>query len=269
VQFVLLPYPIAARYLKGEAAHFSSLDEKNQLLHQALLADLEHIKQQYVDPALPSVLAAHIHLRGSQVHSLYRISEREDVIFDPSDIPANWAYVALGHIHKPQALPGAPHVRYAGSIERLDFAERDDEKGAVLVEVGPGGRVGEPLVLPLDATPIYEVVVHDPEAEISSLAERYSDPTRAIVKYQLHYRPGEDNRDACVQEIEAVFPRWYNRLFVPEGSDLSTVAEVADSAKRDVPGTVLDFLKQRLTDHPDRNDLLALAQRYLAAQEMG
>ena len=42
-----------------------------------------------------------------------------------------YAYVALGHIHRPQFLGGHPHVRYSGSIERMDLGEQTDTKSAV------------------------------------------------------------------------------------------------------------------------------------------
>ncbi|WP_017749078.1 metallophosphoesterase family protein [Scytonema hofmannii] len=37
VQFVLMPYPTSSRYLKDEKTKYSSMDEKNSLLHQAML----------------------------------------------------------------------------------------------------------------------------------------------------------------------------------------------------------------------------------------
>ena len=80
------------------------------------------------------------------------MSESDDIVFDPGEIPTHWPYVAYGHTHKPQTLPGADHVRYAGSIERFDYGEKED-KSVTLVEIGPKGRVGNPKILPLDATP--------------------------------------------------------------------------------------------------------------------
>ncbi len=268
VQFVLLPYPTPTRYLKDEKARYSSLDEKNQLLHESLLQELSRIRERFVDPRLPSVLAAHIHVRGSQLHNLYRLSEREDVTFDPADIPTQWSYVALGHIHKPQALPGAPHVRYSGSIERFDLGEREEDKSAVLVEIGPQGRVTDPVLLPLNATPIYQVDVLDPEAEIPTLAARYPDADRALVSYRLRYRPGEHNRDECIREIEAVFPRWYHRDVVPEGAEILPGSSGSPGRGRDIPGTVREYICAALAEHADKDDVLALAEEYLANQEV-
>ena len=65
-------------------------------------------------------------------------------------LPGNMAnpafdYIALGHIHKHQVLSDNPPVVYAGSLERLDFGEEEDEKGFYLVEIEteqPTGRRG-------------------------------------------------------------------------------------------------------------------------------
>jgi len=46
-------------------------------------------------------------------------------------------YIALGHIHRHQVLSDNPPVVYAGSLERLDFSEEEDEKGFYLVEIKP------------------------------------------------------------------------------------------------------------------------------------
>ncbi len=48
-------------------------------------------------------------------------------------------YVAMGHIHAPQKVPGAPvPAEYAGSLLALDFGEAGEEKRVVLVEAHPG-----------------------------------------------------------------------------------------------------------------------------------
>ena len=54
-------------------------------------------------------------------------------------IPPGPQYVALGHIHAPQPVPGARvPAEYAGSLLELDFGEAGEEKRVVLVDVQPG-----------------------------------------------------------------------------------------------------------------------------------
>ena len=57
----------------------------------------------------------------------------------PQAIPAGPQYVALGHIHAPQPVPGAPvPAQYAGSLLPLDFGEAGEQKRVVLVDAAPG-----------------------------------------------------------------------------------------------------------------------------------
>ncbi len=60
------------------------------------------------------------------------------------------SYVALGHLHRPQRIPAAAPVWYAGSPLQLDFGETGDRKVVLVVEAEPGlpARVGE---VPLSA----------------------------------------------------------------------------------------------------------------------
>ncbi len=135
-------------------------------------------------------------MRGAQTHNLYRVTELEDVIFEESDVPTSWAYVAYGHIHKPQeAVQGAPHVRYCGSVERLDFAERNDAKSVVLLEISDGQLQGAPQILPLETSPIWYFNIEEPESEIAELKAKYEDdPQAQNALSQIHLALGAGQR---------------------------------------------------------------------------
>lgn len=54
-------------------------------------------------------------------------------------IPASIGYVAMGHIHAPQPVPGANvPAEYAGSLLELDFGEAGEQKRVVIVDAEPG-----------------------------------------------------------------------------------------------------------------------------------
>jgi len=60
----------------------------------------------------------------------------------PARLPATASYVALGHVHRPQAVRGAPSpTRYAGSLIQLDFGETEQTKSVTIVEASPGRPV--------------------------------------------------------------------------------------------------------------------------------
>jgi len=267
VQFVLLPYPTARRYLRDDQTHYKSLEEKHKLLHDQLLSRLEDMRQKYVKKDLHSVLVSHIHVRGSQINTPYHLSESDTVVFDPAEIPASWSYIAYGHIHKPQSLLNASYIRYAGSIERLNSGERSDNKSVVLVDIGPRGRQEDPVCLPLKSTPFYRIEILNPETDMQGLRERYPDAERALVSYRVVYKPGEHNLNSITQELEAIFPRCYEMQAIPEGSITLSGDFAATVPSRDISGTVESYINDRLADHPDREEVLKLARELLATLE--
>jgi exonuclease SbcD len=58
-----------------------------------------------------------------------------------ASIPTNLDYIAFGHIHRPQHLPGvhAPG-RYSGSPMALDFSEDNHAKSVTVVDIGAAPR---------------------------------------------------------------------------------------------------------------------------------
>lgn len=65
----------------------------------------------------------------------------------PDLFPADLAYVALGHLHRPQAI-GRPTIRYAGSLFPLSATERGYDHGVSLVEIDAAGSRVEHLSIP-------------------------------------------------------------------------------------------------------------------------
>lgn len=51
-----------------------------------------------------------------------------------ADFPASFAYVALGHLHRPQRVGGQNHIRYSGSPTILSFSEVLYQKQVVLLQ---------------------------------------------------------------------------------------------------------------------------------------
>lgn len=127
VNFYMLPFvkPVIVNQHLG--IHTQSYQE---CLHYLM----EHTK---IDPQETNILLAHQfvtagkenpELSDSETSSLGGIDNVDYKIFDSFD------YVALGHIHKPQAM-GRPQVRYSGSILKYSFSEIQKEKEVVLLHI--------------------------------------------------------------------------------------------------------------------------------------
>jgi exonuclease SbcD len=263
VQFVPLPYP-SPRYLPADV-RFTSRDERSRAIQERFRRVLQEASKQ-IDETLPAVLVSHIAIRGVPVRHERCLTESEEILFEPADISGRWSYAAYGHIHAPGLVGSKEHVRYCGSIERLDAGETED-KSVVLVEVLPGVPC-QPVLLPLETTPVHRITVRDPETDLPRLTEEIHDRERALVHYTLHYDPTRHNRDAICREIEEIFPRWYDRAFVEEGSAEADGAAFTPRRLEDVAGTVQAFLSENVAaDDPDREALFLLAERFLLEME--
>lgn len=268
VQFVFMPYPTPARYLDGRRLPASFPEQSRELRH-AFISKLKQILEHDDFRAdLPSVLSAHVHVDSVPFRLGFRISESEEVPIPMSDLGSFWTYAALGHIHQPQAVSGHPHIRYCGSLDRLDLGEREDRKEVVLFEIGPKGLTGAPRSIPLDATPLAEVVIRDPVKDIPALRERYPEAERTIASLRLTYRPGIDVPHQVREEVETIFPRWYQSTLEAESPELGGLqVEGIESAGRSVRETVLSYLDEQLPkEQPDRAEILQLAGDYLAPE---
>lgn len=73
----------------------------------------------------------------------YRFPKKSPDVVSRESIPPEFDYVAAGHIHRHQKLRPAdrltPRIVYAGSNDRITFAERDEPKGCVLIELDSTG----------------------------------------------------------------------------------------------------------------------------------
>jgi len=159
---------------------------------------------------------------------------------------------------------GKPHFRYSGSIARLDLGEWEDRKEVSLVDLGPDGRASEPVSLPLEARPIYEVVITNPPAELPRLRERFPNAAEALVRYHVVYEAGRDILNDVLAELDNIFPYWYDRTW-SEAGEYPQPNDGADQrpAGQSFRDTVLGYLDQQLLESRDRDEVLRLAEAVL------
>ena len=143
IQIASLPWLRRSALLSKEETKNLTFEQINQRAQQ-VLTDIIADKIPKLDPKLPSILAAHVWVSGAQVGSerLMTIGQEHVLLVSNVSNPA-FDYIALGHIHKHQALSNNPPVVYAGSLERLDFSEEEDEKGFYVVDIEPDKETGK------------------------------------------------------------------------------------------------------------------------------
>lgn len=100
--------------------------------------------------ACPIIATGHLTVAGASSSE----SERDIHIgglgaVDSSVFPEIFAYVALGHLHRPQSTDKAGRVRYSGSPIALSFSEVDDKKEIRLLDVTRKGVVQSAVPIPV------------------------------------------------------------------------------------------------------------------------
>ncbi len=269
-QFVLMPYPTIRYLRREEALKFQNIEQRNQAVGSEFKKILR-TQQDKLDPRWSAILVSHIAVRGITTPAQYYLDQVNEVMLEPSDLSFPWTYVALGHLHRPEeAVSGASHMRYAGSIERMDYGERNDQKSVVLLEIQQCQLANAPQLLPLQSTPFCEIEITDPETQLPLLAEQYSDAKQALVRYILHWDSAVQNRERYCREIEAIFPRWYDRVLKDTHSGAVTEAGLTFQQTHDIVGTVRHYLQTVLADRneSERTELLRLAEQLFVEEEL-
>jgi exonuclease SbcD len=137
IQVVSLPWLRRSALLTKEDTKNMTFEQINERL-QAAMTEVIAKKAKELDPKIPAVLAAHVWVVGAKTGSESSMTiGQEHALLVSNVIHPAFDYIALGHIHKHQILNENPPVVYAGSLERLDFGEADDEKGFYIVEITP------------------------------------------------------------------------------------------------------------------------------------
>ncbi|MBK6948679.1 MAG: exonuclease SbcCD subunit D C-terminal domain-containing protein [Haliscomenobacter sp.] len=132
----------AVPFLRDRDLKFSqageSGSERIERLKEALTGyfqEMGALSAPFAGSGVPVIAMGHLYAAGAEA------SDKQDNIYigDVENIradafPAEFSYVALGHIHRPQAVGGIPRVRYSGSLIPLSFSETKDEKGVYLLD---------------------------------------------------------------------------------------------------------------------------------------
>jgi exonuclease SbcD len=173
IQIVALPWARRSALLSRESTKNLSSDEVNEKL-EATLTELLEQEIAGLDPELPAILAAHITVANAKYGSERSMIMGNDYSLLQSNVAnPKFDYIALGHIHKKQVLSQNPPVVYAGSLQRIDFSEEDDEKGFFIVDIDRNRKVNFEFV-PVNARRFVTIKVE--------VGEQETNPTEIVLK---------------------------------------------------------------------------------------
>ncbi len=179
VQIVGIPWPTRNTITLSNKHAESSAIEITQYISQAVTRIIQDFAKK-LDPQIPAVLAGHLTVSsgvfsGSEKRAIYGT----DPLFMPSQLAIDpFDYVALGHLHRYQNLNpnGYPAIVYAGSIERVDFGERKEDKGFCLVTIQEKGSTDHVFI---------------------------KTPTRPFIQIEIHLEPHKSQTQQIIEKIES------------------------------------------------------------------
>jgi len=206
----------ADQLMRGEAADGAATYEARyrQLLHWltgAFRADTVN------------VVAAHTFVKGSDAAGSERAAHLVEAYgVSATAFPASCHYVALGHLHRPQAVAGPCPIRYPGSPLQLDFGEAGEAKSAVVVEAVVG-RPATSTTVPLTSGRQL-VEVSGSLAELERLAADRPDDD-AFLKVRVR----EKHRVGLAEEVRSLFPGAVDVVVEAPGE---AAVDGGDSARR-------------------------------------
>lgn len=179
VQIIAVPWITRHHLLTRDERRMASFAEIETMLRQRIEHFISNAAAE-LDPTLPTILTLHCTIDGAQVGAERGITLGGDMVLPRSLVTLPGIdYVALGHIHRHQALGEHPPVVYAGSIERLDFGEASEDKGCVLVALEKGAVCWR--FHKLAARPFYTI-----EIDVRASSDPHERITSAIQRHTLH-----------------------------------------------------------------------------------
>ncbi len=139
VQIISLPHITKSRLLTREEYRNLSAKEQDKLMIEKVKESLKGCTEE-LDNSLPSILIGHGTIESAQFGAEQDLSIGK-VLSYPMNLfqSPNLDYVGFGHIHRHQILQEKnPLILYAGSLERVDFGEENEDKGFMYLELEKG-----------------------------------------------------------------------------------------------------------------------------------
>ena len=139
VQVIGLPHITKSRLLTKDEYRNMSTKEQDQLMISKVKQAVEACYEK-LNPELPTILLGHGTIETAQFGSEQDLSIGKVLSYPLSYFQnEKFDYVGFGHIHRHQILQKEkPLILYAGSLERVDFGEENEDKGFIYLELGKG-----------------------------------------------------------------------------------------------------------------------------------
>lgn len=134
----MLPFISQRGILKTQDLMDSLAYQNAQKYSQKMKILIEAMCHDFDDESV-NIFMSHSFVAGGNFGGGERTSHISDEYsISPQSFPSSINYVALGHLHRAQSIPGPTSINYCGSPLQLDFGESEQEKQVNIVELSVG-----------------------------------------------------------------------------------------------------------------------------------
>ena len=258
-----------------------TIEDLNKQIIQTLDNSLEK-EISKINKSIPCIFSGHLTVMEAKTSTETLMSIGADYMF-PAQFFARpeFEYVALGHVHKDQVLIKSPPVIYSGSLERVDFGEKNDIKGFYVIEIEPKNSQGSRLVsykkVPVSARNFREYIINIPketefpvniiEEELKSNDIKDSIARITIESTREHYESINDPKIQSIlsnakylvsTELKLISEKKINDLQITENLGiidsfekyLENFKEINDQKRK----RLLDFGKEIINEYENENE---------------
>ena len=258
-----------------------TIEDLNKQIIQTLDNSLEK-EISKINKSIPCIFSGHLTVMEAKTSTETLMSIGADYMF-PAQFFARpeFEYVALGHVHKDQVLIESPPVIYSGSLERVDFGEKNDIKGFYVIEIEPKKSQGNRLVsykkVPVSARNFREYIINIPketefpvniiEEELKSNDIKDSIARITIESTREHYESINDPKIQSIlsnakylvsTELKLISEKKINDLQITENLGiidsfekyLENFKEINDQKRK----RLLDFGKEIINEYENENE---------------
>ena len=258
-----------------------TIEDLNKQIIQTLDNSLEK-EISKINKSIPCIFSGHLTVMEAKTSTETLMSIGADYMF-PAQFFARpeFEYVALGHVHKDQVLIESPPVIYSGSLDRVDFGEKNDIKGFYVIEIEPKKSQGNRLVsykkVPVSARNFREYIINIPketefpvniiEEELKSNDIKDSIARITIESTREHYESINDPKIQSIlsnakylvsTELKLISEKKINDLQITENLGiidsfekyLENFKEINDQKRK----RLLDFGKEIINEYENENE---------------
>jgi exonuclease SbcD len=137
-RIAVLPFVSQRGIVKADQLMAGDADEHAQAYGDRCRRIMAHLAESF-SPDCVNLVVSHLAITGGDLGGGERPAHTVFDYFAPAQIfPPTAHYVALGHLHRSQAIAGACPIWYPGSPLQLDFGDSEEQRSVLLVNASPG-----------------------------------------------------------------------------------------------------------------------------------